>query len=166
MSRFQREWTADEQAYIEKAWVIDGHTAAQIAIELGRTRRSVVGRIYRTTNVRHKRVPKVAKPKRIKSRRSPINYTPLEARERKLAIRRNPPAPKPVAENPNGANKALLGDPMLCNGRCRYPLWDDNAFPTVDEMYVCGETTEAGSSWCGFHRDRCFYKQPYREAAE
>jgi len=134
----------------------------------GRSRNSVIGRVHRlglaADAPRMRRPPRPKHPKGPPVKRRHNMNIAMNGRLNKIDARRNPPAPKPVAENPNGANKILFSE-MPTRGRCKYLLTDDNSFPKPEEMYVCGETTEAGSSWCAWHRDRVFYKQPYRDAA-
>lgn len=169
--KFWRQLTAGERSDAIREFCEPGMSAASIAFSLARdggifeaTRNAVIGHIHR--NMRDwpmgiRKVPPKTKPVANGKRPWRLTITPAnrtETRLKRLADLSNPPPPVAVElADPEGRNKILLDDmPMM--GRCRYPLWPDNAFPKPEEMYCCGETTLEGSSWCGFHHDRCVSK--------
>lgn len=51
--------------------------------------------------------------------------------------------------------------PTLSNctiGQCRWPLWDTESFPTVDEAFVCG--APARKSYCDTHHKLAYEPAP------
>ncbi len=117
-------WTTNSVERLKKLWA-DGDTARQIAIELGITRNSVIGKVHR-----------LGLPGRPKQRRS--------IRIARPAIR-GKPEPE-LIENliPTGQRCSTL---ELSEGKCRWPIGD----PSAPDFFFCGGKTIEGLPYCGYH---------------
>jgi GcrA cell cycle regulator len=137
---------------LTKLWA-DGDTAQQIAIELGVTRNSVIGKVHRLGLPGRPKRPAGTIPRRRKPRsqratmrivrpavRGNTALAARHARERQFE-----PQPE-LIENiiPIGQRCSTL---ELSEGKCRWPIGD----PGKPDFFFCGGKTIEGLPYCGYH---------------
>ncbi len=135
-------WTDDRVSILKKLWG-DGHTAAEIAKQLGGvTRNAVIGKAHRLKlSNRVSPIQQNKKPANKNTQRKPVEkpkVTPAAAVE-KLAQ-------PPVAEEsvPSGSSYSLMD---LKPRMCRWPSGD----PREEGFGFCGEKTISGIPYCEEH---------------
>jgi len=155
-------WSEERVEMLKKLWT-EGHSASQIAKELGGvTRNAVIGKVHRlglsgrTTPSRPvKRPPRLARPK-----------------PRQPAVEASPPAPEPVQPPAQSARQARadaenLAPMALENGEtanvlnlkgsmCKWPIGD----PADPDFAFCGRRATCGP-YCAEHAKVAF--QPARK---
>lgn len=155
-------WTDDRVELLKKLWS-EGHSASQIAGELGGvTRNAVIGKVHRLgLSGRAKSAAPSTKPRRPKSTASSPSPaasankptpTPQTHGSAALKIDTAPapvvqpaPAAEPVAElAPISKRASIL---TLTERTCKWPIGD----PATDDFYFCGRFSDAGVPYCAYH---------------
>jgi len=159
-------WTEDRVKVLKKLWA-EGHSASQIAKELGGvTRNAVIGKVHRlglsgraTPSRPVKRPPKLARPKpRIQPDGSVMTpkparvvaEAPLKAVEKASMIAALPP--KPLAD---GEAATIL---TLRQSMCKWPIGD----PADPNFAFCGRNSASGP-YCTEHAKVAFQPAKKRE---
>lgn len=156
-------WTDERVETLKKLWA-EGHSASQIAKELGGvTRNAVIGKVHRlglsgrsTPSRPVKRPPRLARPKpRVLPdgtvKPSPSEATPTAARaarEERALIEKLPPV-----DLPDGQKATVLN---LSASMCKWPIGD----PADPSFAFCGRKAECGP-YCSEHAKIAF--QPARK---
>ena len=154
-------WTEDRVAILKKLW-LEGHSASQIANELGGvTRNAVIGKVHRlglsgraTPSRPVKRPPKLARPKpspAAKTAQPPSRAPSSKTAAVAATITPEGPklAPKPPKILEHGKPAGVLD---LKEGMCRWPVGD----PASPDFCFCGHETEEGSVYCKEHAAAAF----------
>lgn len=135
------DWTIELINKVIRLWTVENRSASEIGVSEGLSRSTVMGKLYRL-GLLHRGKP--GKPA----------STPIIHHHR----RRPPKQPAAVGihievdEVPNKPKPFLgLWLAELEAGDCRYPSDDQSAAP----YQFCGQPTRQGSSYCGFHFERC-----------
>ena len=149
-------WNDERVEQLRKMWM-DGHSASQIAGELGHgiTRNAVIGKVHRLgLSGRVKTQSSAPSRPRIQQPRAPRNPAPRRAPSvggtngnTALAYAfRAAPAPKPIEDV-----VVPMCEPVtimeLKEGMCRWPLGD----PQTPEFRYCGGKGEIGVTYCPYH---------------
>ncbi len=160
-------WTEDREEVLKKLWA-EGHSASQIAKELGGvTRNAVIGKVHRlglsgraTPSRPVKRPPRLAHPKpRIrpdgdvavpKPTRAPVAETVLKPNEKTAML--SALAPQPLADG-EAATILTLRDSM-----CKWPIGD----PADPKFAFCGRKANCGP-YCAEHAQIAFQPAKKRE---
>lgn len=139
------QWTDERIEALKKLWT-EGHSAIQIADELGGiTRNAVIGKVHRLG------LSGRAKP--------PANWRPREARQPRM-----PRAARPIRGNSALAHvfgmeplpgEADIDIPVeqrrtlmeLTKATCRWPVGD----PTSNDFFFCGGAPVVGIPYCACH---------------
>ena len=158
-------WTEDRVNVLKKLWA-EGHSASQIAKELGGvTRNAVIGKVHRlglsgraTPSRPVKRPPRLARPKpRLqpdgtvtapKPQQAPAAETALRSSERAAMLAALPPQPLSDGE---AATILTIRDSM-----CKWPIGD----PADPNFAFCGRKATCGP-YCAEHAKVAF--QPARK---
>ncbi|MFN3233491.1 MAG: GcrA family cell cycle regulator [Alphaproteobacteria bacterium] len=129
-------WTDDRVEILQKLWK-KGHSASQIAEELGGvTRNAVIGKAHRLG---------------LSSRPSPVKKTteaakkgkPAPAKTKAKAKAKKKPEAKPVAdEKPEIVTILSLTERM-----CKWPV----GHPGEEEFHFCGRKSMSGQPYCTYH---------------
>ncbi len=147
-------WTDERVETLKKLWQ-DGHSASQIAKQLGGvTRNAVIGKVHRlglsgraTPSTPARPMYKPQRPARIASTPShPVNHAPSHA----PVVRREPVVARPVVsqpivpyvEEPGTATVLTLGAKM-----CKWPIGD----PSSESFSFCGRVSSEGAPYCVEH---------------
>jgi GcrA cell cycle regulator len=136
-------WTDELVAAITRMWTLEGRSAAEIAALRGLTRSTILGKLYRL-GLLHRGHTDYA------------DSTPPHHRSVRRRRRETPQAVEGIliegVEVPTKVKPFLgLWLAELEPGDCRYPRDDQAAAP----YQFCGQPTRQGSSYCGFHFERC-----------
>ena len=159
-------WTEDRVEVLKKLWA-EGHSASQIAKELGGvTRNAVIGKVHRlglsgraTPSRPVKRPPRLARPKpRIQPDGSVITpkpqrvvaEAPLKQNEKVAMLAAMPPQPLADGE---AATILTLRDSM-----CKWPIGD----PADPKFAFCGRKSTSGP-YCAEHGKVAFQPAKKRE---
>lgn len=158
-------WTEDRVEVLKKLWA-EGHSASQIAKELGGvTRNAVIGKVHRlglsgraTPSRPVKRPPRLARPKPrvqpdgsvVAPKVSPSIAAPLKAAEKTAMLATLPP--KPLADG-EAATILTLRDSM-----CKWPIGD----PADPKFAFCGRKSSTGP-YCAEHAKIAFQPAKKRE---
>lgn len=158
-------WTEERVTELKKLWA-EGHSASQIAKQLGGvTRNAVIGKVHRlglsgraTPSRPVKRPPRLARPK-------PTPQTiRTGAKPRPEAAPKPAAAPEPspaVAEAPQEPQRLPNGDLVTVmnvkDSMCKWPIGD----PADPNFSFCGRTSSEGSPYCAEHAKVAF--QPARK---
>jgi GcrA cell cycle regulator len=145
-------WTTNLVERLTKLWT-EGATARQIAIELGVTRNTVIGKVHRLgLPGRPKRLagtmPRRRKPRSrgatMRIVRPAIRGNTALASMHAFEPERGPESD--VSENiiPIGQRCSTL---ELSEGKCRWPIGD----PSAPDFFFCGGRTIEGLPYCGYH---------------
>ncbi|MFN3228244.1 MAG: GcrA family cell cycle regulator [Asticcacaulis sp.] len=154
-------WTDERVATLKKLW-LEGHSASQIAKQLGGvTRNAVIGKVHRL-GLSGRAAPsqparplfKPARPARPAAAAAPS--APIVAAQ--PAARRAEPLARPVPvsvpaildEGPGTATVLTLGAHM-----CKWPIGD----PATDEFTFCGRRSCEGSPYCVEHARLAYQPQ-------
>ena len=160
-------WTEDRVDVLKKLWA-EGHSASQIAKELGGvTRNAVIGKVHRlglsgraTPSRPVKRPPRLARPKpRLqpdgsvimpKPARVPMMDAPLRTAEKAAMVAALPPQ---MLADGEAATILTLRDSM-----CRWPIGD----PVDPKFAFCGRKSSSGP-YCEEHAKVAFQPPKKRE---
>ncbi|MDG1825611.1 MAG: GcrA family cell cycle regulator [Henriciella sp.] len=158
-------WTEDRVEVLKKLWA-EGHSASQIAKELGGvTRNAVIGKVHRlglsgraTPSRPVKRPPRLARPKPrvqpdgsvVAPKVSPSIAAPLKSAEKTAMLATLPP--KPLADG-EAATILTLRDSM-----CKWPIGD----PADPKFAFCGRKSATGP-YCAEHAKVAFQPAKKRE---
>lgn len=158
-------WTDERIVALRKLWA-EGHSASQIAKQLGGvTRNAVIGKVHRlglsgraTPSRPVKRPPRLARPKpNFPAERSVIAAPEAEPAQEAVrpAIVQRPavPATLPPALTADGAPATIL---TLRDSMCKWPIGD----PADPKFAFCGRKSECGP-YCAEHATLAF--QPARK---
>jgi hypothetical protein len=140
-------WTIELINELRQLWT-EGKTLTEIAGRYGLTRSTISGKLYRL-GLLHRGKP--GKPA----------STPIIHRHRKRPPRKPAAVHIEVEEMP-AKPKPFMGLWLneLEPGNCRYPSDDQQAAPYL----FCGQPVRFGSSYCGFHFERCCNTVSHRKA--
>ncbi|WKL57760.1 GcrA family cell cycle regulator [Asticcacaulis sp. ZE23SCel15] len=146
-------WTDERVETLKKLWQ-EGHSASQIAKQLGGvTRNAVIGKVHRL-GLSGRAAPsqparplyKPAKPPRAaapEAARPQAQAAPVRRVEPVVAVRQAPTLPiVPLVEGPGTATVLTLGAKM-----CKWPIGD----PSSDEFTFCGRRADDGIPYCVEH---------------
>lgn len=151
-------WTNERVELLKKLWM-EGHSASQIAGELGGvTRNAVIGKVHRLgLSGRAKAPAPTSKPRRSRtSSASPAAGTRPSAPQTHgataLKMESNPapvakivPEAEPIAELvPISERASILS---LTERTCKWPIGD----PSTEDFYFCGRSSDAGVPYCAHH---------------
>lgn len=149
-------WTEERVELLRKLWT-EGHSASQIAAQLGGvTRNAVIGKVHRLgLSGRGKSTrPSTARAK------SPRAYRPANRPNRgsmpthgNAALKLDPdalaalaPEPKPdIREVAPIAKRASIM--TLTDRVCKWPIGD----PTSPDFHFCGHDVQTGTPYCSYH---------------
>jgi GcrA cell cycle regulator len=157
-------WTDDRVTVLKKLWA-EGHSASQIAKQLGGvTRNAVIGKVHRlglsgraTPSRPVKRPPRLARPKpRVMPDGSVKTPTPAVQEQRpsiKPAEQFAMVAALPPMEQSDGEPASIL---TIRDSMCKWPIGD----PADPKFAFCGRKSE-GSPYCTEHAKLAF--QPARK---
>lgn len=157
-------WTEERVTELKKLWA-EGHSASQIASQLGGvTRNAVIGKVHRlglsgraTPSRPVKRPPRLARPK-------PQTIRAGGAAKSTPAA---PAAPRPPAEPavalepqrlPNGDLVTVMN---VKDSMCKWPIGD----PADPNFSFCGRKAADGSPYCAEHAKVAFQPARKRERA-
>ncbi len=157
-------WTEERVEVLKKLWA-EGHSASQIAKQLGSvTRNAVIGKVHRlglsgraTPSRPVKRPPRLARPKP-RLRTDGTVSAPVAAPEETGIRRADQQAiasalqPAPVAD---GAAATIL---TLRDSMCKWPIGD----PADPQFAFCGRKSDCGP-YCSEHAKVAFQPQRKRE---
>ena len=146
-------WTDDRVETLKKLW-LDGHSASQIAKQLGHgvTRNAVIGKVHRL-GLSGRATP--SKPARPTTFRAPRPARPATVAQTRRAVDRGPSDPAPAQmrdEQPGAATVLTLGAHM-----CKWPIGD----PTDNGFTFCGRRASEGS-YCVEHARVAYQPQVKR----
>jgi GcrA cell cycle regulator len=141
-------WTDERVELLKKMW-LDGHSASQIAKQLGEvTRNAVIGKVHRlglsgraAPSQPARPVYKAPRPPRPVVTATPVQRRPVEVRPAQPVVT----APAPVAiyvEERGTATVLTLGAHM-----CKWPIGD----PATDEFTFCGRRAGDEGPYCVEH---------------
>ena len=159
-------WTEERVEVLKKLWA-EGHSASQIAKQLGGvTRNAVIGKVHRlglsgraTPSRPVKRPPRLARPKprtmpeTIAAEAKPeatVEDAPLRSSEKSALV--SALAPAPVADG-EAATILTIRDSM-----CKWPIGD----PADPQFAFCGRRSASGP-YCAEHAKVAFQPQRKRE---
>ncbi|KCZ48327.1 GcrA family cell cycle regulator [Hyphomonas pacifica] len=160
-------WTEERVSVLKKLWA-EGHSASQIAKQLGGvTRNAVIGKVHRlglsgraTPSRPVKRPPRLARPKpRVMPDGSVKQAAPApttETMEPRTAPERAPAdimAPLPPLQQADGEPASIL---TLRDSMCKWPIGD----PADPKFAFCGRKADCGP-YCAEHAKVAF--QPARK---
>ena len=148
-------WTDDRVELLKKLWA-EGHSASQIAAELGGiTRNAVIGKVHRLGLSGRAKAPSSAAPRQRKPRAPTHVFRTMRAAMRgntaiatqALSAYEVELEPEPeLVENiiPIGQRCSLL---ELNDEKCHWPIGD----PGQSDFFFCGGKTVTGLPYCGYH---------------
>ena len=159
-------WTDERVSTLKKLWA-EGHSASQIAKQLGGvTRNAVIGKVHRlglsgraTPSRPVKRPPRLARPKPRVLPDGSVKVAAPQALERpaeapRTAIERQEPlAPLPPLTMADGEPATIL---TLRDSMCKWPIGD----PADPKFAFCGRKADCGP-YCAEHAKVAF--QPARK---
>ncbi|MBO0345456.1 GcrA family cell cycle regulator [Roseibium limicola] len=161
-------WTNERVELLKKLWT-EGHSASQIAAELGGvTRNAVIGKVHRLgLSGRAKSTSPVAKPRRNRPATAAAGSTapsPAVAGSRTSSAPAQPRTQGATALKAE-ASPALQSQPLvevmaelvpiseratiltLTERTCKWPVGD----PSTEDFYFCGRNSDAGVPYCAHH---------------
>lgn len=159
-------WTEDRVAVLKKLWA-EGHSASQIAKQLGGvTRNAVIGKVHRlglsgraTPSRPVKRPPRLARPKpRIMpdgSVKAPAGAAADRAETLKPSEKNAMIAAMPPLELSDGEAATIL---TIRDSMCKWPIGD----PVDPKFAFCGRKSEGGP-YCKEHAKLAFQPAKKRE---
>lgn len=176
MSGVGFNWNDNTVARAKALWT-NGKSATEIAMELGTTRNTIIGKMNRMglfkkkgdatptdtvqaiAAVPPKATKPPAKPRVLGSVKAFLSADEAESPDapdaRRNVISHQPVAPTMIDPTPNP--KAAEGTPFLDVagkiGYCKYPLWAYDDQP-IEDKHVCGHKPLVGTSWCAHHTKR------------
>ena len=145
-------WTDERVETLKKLWQ-EGHSASQIAKQLGGvTRNAVIGKVHRLglsgraapsqpTRPRYK--PARASRPLVSPAERTASHTPVSRQTAPVLARSVPSQPvTPYVETPGTATVLTLGARM-----CKWPIGD----PASESFSFCGRRADAGTHYCIEH---------------
>jgi GcrA cell cycle regulator len=170
-------WTDDRVEILKTMWM-DGHSASQIAKELGGvTRNAVIGKVHRlglsnraTPNkAKAKVAPKAKAAPKVKA---PLKSKAVEVSSTSLAVTIPPRKPIITAGQPlppQPSNSEISADALakvatvekdakklglmdLTERTCKWPIGD----PATEDFWFCGLVSETGKPYCEAHNGVAF----------
>jgi GcrA cell cycle regulator len=154
-------WTDERVERLEQMHA-KGHTTGEIAIELGTTRNSVIGKLTRLRKHQRRRrdiIPKAPPSTMPRQRENDYSLGSMMARLNAGSLPR--PAPKPVSKprparpepaEPLSATRCTIME--LTSKTCSWPLFEGRE--AFHEKFYCGGQTIEGTSYCGHHSKIAF----------
>ena len=157
-------WTEERVAELKKLWA-EGHSASQIANQLGGvTRNAVIGKVHRlglsgraTPSRPVKRPPRLARPKPQISRTGKTNTTTPST----PTAPRLPAEPAASLEPQRLPNGDLVTVMNVKDTMCKWPIGD----PADPNFSFCGRKAQDGSPYCAEHAKLAFQPARKRERA-
>ena len=158
-------WTEERVSELKKLWA-EGHSASQIANQLGGvTRNAVIGKVHRlglsgraTPSRPVKRPPRLARPKPTAARTG----TPAKPSTPSTPSAPRLPAEPAVALEPQRLpNGDLVTVMNVKDSMCKWPIGD----PADPNFSFCGRPAEDGSPYCAEHAKMAFQPARKRERA-
>ena len=151
-------WTDERVEMLKKLW-LDGHSASQIAKQLGGvTRNAVIGKVHRLGLSGRATPSQPARPvfKAPRPARPLVSSPPVP---RRLAEHHHAPPmpaarPAPYVEEPGTATVLTLGAHM-----CKWPIGD----PATDAFTFCGRRAGEGAPYCVEHARLAYQPQQARK---
>ena len=151
-------WTDERVEMLKKLW-LDGHSASQIAKQLGAvTRNAVIGKVHRLGLSGRATPSQPARPvfKAPRPARPLISSPPVQ---RRLAEHHHAPPtptnrPAPYIEERGTATVLTLGAHM-----CKWPIGD----PATDDFTFCGRRADEGAPYCVEHARLAYQPQQARK---
>ena len=150
-------WTDERVEMLKKLW-LEGHSASQIAKQLGGvTRNAVIGKVHRLGLSGRATPSQPARPafKAPRPARPLVSNPPIL---RRMAEHRPVPAaaprPAPYVEAPGTATVLTLGAHM-----CKWPIGD----PATDAFTFCGRRAGDGAPYCVEHARLAYQPQQARK---
>jgi GcrA cell cycle regulator len=150
-------WTDERVEVLKKLW-LDGHSASQIAKQLGGvTRNAVIGKVHRL-GLSGRATPSQPARSTFKAPR-PARPAPSSPNiQRRVAERHVAAAPavrtEPYVESPGTATVLTLGAHM-----CKWPIGD----PATDEFTFCGRRASDDGPYCVEHARLAYQPQQMRK---
>ncbi|NVK34089.1 MAG: GcrA cell cycle regulator [Rhodobacteraceae bacterium] len=150
-------WTNERVELLKKLWA-EGHSASQIAGELGGvTRNAVIGKVHRLGLSGRAKAPSSSpKPRRARpstpSTASSRSSSAAPKSQGATALKMDAaPASKPLPEEEPLAELIPISERAtiltLTERTCKWPIGD----PSTDDFYFCGRTSDAGVPYCAHH---------------
>ncbi|WP_153771011.1 GcrA family cell cycle regulator [Labrenzia sp. CE80] len=153
-------WTNERVELLKKLWT-EGHSASQIAGELGGvTRNAVIGKVHRLGLSGRAKTPAPAtKPRRNRTTTASTSSsgrsnapqpqtqgaTALKMETAPAPVAQIKPEAEPIAELvPISERASIL---TLTERTCKWPIGD----PSSDDFYFCGRSSDAGVPYCAHH---------------
>ncbi|MEP4032853.1 GcrA family cell cycle regulator [Roseibium polysiphoniae] len=153
-------WTNERVELLKKLWT-EGHSASQIAGELGGvTRNAVIGKVHRLgLSGRAKTPAPASKPRRSRTTTASTSSsnrpsapqpqtqgaTALKMETAPAPVAQIKPEAEPIAELvPISERASIL---TLTERTCKWPIGD----PSSDDFYFCGRSSDAGVPYCAHH---------------
>lgn len=149
-------WTDDRVEDLKKLWA-EGHSASQIAKQLGGvTRNAVIGKVHRL-GLSGRATP--SRPPRRPAAAPARTRAPSRPAKPRVAARTEPAAaPAKVLEAaplPNGEFATVL---TLKDSMCKWPLGD----PSTGDFRFCGRKSSPGDAYCEAHAEMAYQPQQKR----
>ncbi len=149
-------WTNERVELLKKLWT-EGHSASQIANELGGvTRNAVIGKVHRLgLSGRAKAPAAAAKPRRSRSTGTSSTRSPSQPQTQGATVLKAEAVPAPVAVAKPEAEPIAELVPIseratilsLTERTCKWPIGD----PGSEDFYFCGRNSDAGVPYCAHH---------------
>ena len=152
-------WTDERVEMLKRLW-LEGHSASQIAKQLGGvTRNAVIGKVHRLGLSGRATPSQPARPA-FKAPR-PARPAPSSPHIQRRAVEHHVPAAPPVravpyVEAPGTATVLTLGAHM-----CKWPIGD----PATDEFTFCGRRASEEGPYCVEHARLAYQPQQARKKA-
>lgn len=158
-------WSEAQIDSLKKLWS-EGHSASQIAIELGQgiTRNSVIGKVHRLKLAKRKatyRAEPKSKKRLARRERPAIAVKRVPQAKRPMLIHRPNErefvsAPLPKAEDVFIPLDQRIGVMGLTEHTCKWPIGD----PCEPDFHFCGQHKERTGPYCEHHSKRAFVPAP------
>lgn len=138
------DWSEDNIDRLKRLWA-SGQSGDQIAMRMGTTRNSVIGKVHRL------KLPKRATVASTTPRRPPpsqvpslpvLSEMPIEPEPELRALVTDPATPIKKGFGPSKVSDLQMGD-----RRCRWPIGD----PGDEDFHFCGQEQKPGKSYCEKH---------------
>tara|TARA_B100000678_G_scaffold291630_1_gene310060 strand:- start:2738 stop:3265 length:528 start_codon:yes stop_codon:yes gene_type:complete len=161
-------WTDERVEQLKKLWT-EGHSASQIATQLGGvTRNAVIGKVHRlglsgraTPSRPVKRPPRLARPKPAPQRvvhKAPEEQTAAPQQPSSLPAVARAPEPLEPAKLANGDFASVLN---IRETMCKWPIGD----PMDKDFAFCGRAA-SGGPYCAEHAKVAFQPKKQRTRRE
>lgn len=151
-------WTDDAKKVVRDYWM-QGYSALWIGDKLGKSRRSIMGLVWRMGLMRVER-PKNPAPMTHGENRGTVGRKPIRAilgakrSDGKPLSLTSVPMPEPsVAAKTSYRDGGKIDLMSLRSNSCRWPLGD----PQQPGFGYCGATTDGTSPYCAIHKKVAFH---------